>query len=68
MLKKCVVKVRLLRWMGDNVPRDGRRNECICKKLEFTPVDDKMRENCFKIVWLWACATEADETGEMIGT
>jgi len=41
--------MRLLRWMGDNVPRD-RRNECICKKLEFTPIDDKMRENCFEMV------------------
>lgn len=35
----------MLRWMSDNILKDRKRIECICKKLELevTPIDDKMR-------------------------
>lgn len=43
-LKIGVREMRILKWISGNMLIDRIRNNCICNKLEFTPIDNKMRE------------------------
>ena len=40
-----VAEMKMLKWMNDNTLRDRIRNEYICRKLQVTPIENKMREN-----------------------
>ena len=37
-----VPEMRTLRWMSANILKEMINNECIRKKFEITPIDDKM--------------------------
>ena len=45
---KYVAEMRMLSWISWNTQKDRIWNEEICLKIWVAPIDEKIRENCFR--------------------
>ena len=45
--KMSVARMRMLRWITENIGKDKLQNEEICLKIGLTPINEKMR----RVTW-----------------